>query len=340
MLTLQQLLTAAIDDARNGWSIGTFGAIGEFMRDRDEPCERCRSDREEKIVTARGALGISLRDDVVPIAYDTLSADGETWSHAVAFCLPRPPLDRRPAVSCLGTDGGALRCEDADAPLFDLGIGLGHVRMCVRTRDEKLGTALRSLEGISLFSREGAQAMELVLKTSPHRIVFSPLARIEVYSPIPGPTERSPSGPHTHVLPKLLAAGRTHGANAPIPGGLQPALMLYPRSPWRDAAGRPTPFDSRLDQDFERLLASYGLLEDKQVRAATEAAVLGGADPATHAWPRTRRGRAQARITLRRLAQRLGSRAVADWRKLYDHAHAEDDDSAAQHVAEPTERLQ
>lgn len=175
--------------------------------------------------------------------------------------------------------------------------------------------------------------MDLVLQRSPHRIVLSPLARIEVYSPIPGPKERSPSGPHTHVLPKLLAAGRTHGANAPIPGGLQPALMLHPRSPWRDAAGRPTPFDSGLDRDFERLLASYGLPEDKQVRAATEAAVLGGADPATHPWPGTRRGRAQARITLRRLAQRLGPKAVADWRARYDRSHSEDDDSASQLLA-------
>lgn len=168
--------------------------------------------------------------------------------------------------------------------------------------------------------------MQLILKTSPHRIVVSPLARIEVYAPIPAPTERSPAGPHTHVLPKLLAAHRTHGGNVPIPNGLQPVLMLHPRSPWRDAAGRPTAFDARLDEDFERLLASYGLPEDQRVRAATEAAVTAGADPVTHPWPGTRRGRAQARIVLRRLARRLGSNAVADWRRLYDRTRTEDDE--------------
>ncbi len=327
MLTLQQLLCTAIDDTRNAWSIGTFGAIGEFMRDPDEPFERPRCGGDEQITTARGGLRIRLREDATAMAYDTLSSDGETWGHAVAFCLPRPAQDRPAAVCYLGEDADALRREDKALPLFDLGIGLGHVRMCVRTRDEELSQALRSLEGCSLFSAEGARAMSLVVKKSPNRIVFSPLARIEVYAPIPGPEERSPSGPHTHVLPKLLAAGRTHGANAPIPGGLQPALMLHPRSPWRDAAGRPTPFDSRLDQEFETLLASYGLPDDKRVRAATEAAVMGGADPATHPWPDTRRGRAQARITLRRLAQRLGSKVVVDWRARYDRSHLEDDDS-------------
>ncbi len=335
-MTAQQLLSTAIGDVRNGWSIGTFGAIGEFMRDRDEPFERLRSVDGEKIVTARGALEVHRLEEAVPIAYDTLSGDGETWGHAVAFCLPRPAGDRPPGVTCLGADSGALRREDADALLFDLGIGLGHVRMCVRTRDQELSAALRALEGASLLSREGAGAMGLILKTSPHRVVFSPLARIEVYAPIPGPAEHSPSGPHTHVLPKLLAAGRTHGANAPIPAGLQPVLMLHPRSPWRDAAGRRTAFDSGLNQDFERLLASYGLPEDKQVRVATEAAVLAGADPAAHPWPHTRRGRAQARITLRRLAQRLGSGAVADWRKLYDRTHEEEDDSTDPHLARPT----
>lgn len=338
-MTLQSLLSAAIDDARNAWSMGRFGAIGEFMRDPDEAFERSRSQNTEKIVTARGALEIRLREGIVPIAYDTLSADGETWGHAVAFCLPRPPADRSATVSYLGADTAALRPEHADASLFDLGVGLGHVRVCVRTRDEKLCEALNSLEGGSLFGPTGARAMELVLKTSPHRIVVSPLGRIEVYSSIPAPTDRSPAGPHTHVLPRLLAAGRTHGANAPIPGGLQPALMLHPRSPWRDAAGRPTAFDRGLDQDFERLLASFGLPEDKEVRAATEAAVLAGTDPGTHSWPRTRRGRAEARITLRRLAQRLGANAVADWRRLYDRAHAEDDDSTGQPAAEHTARF-
>ncbi len=330
MLPFQQMLSTAIGDPRNAWSIGTFGAIGEFMRDGDERFERSRTEGAEQVATARGGLRIFLREEAVPIAYDTLSADGETWGHAVALCLPRPAQDGASTVSCLGPDGGALRREDRDALLFDLGIGLGLVRMCVRTRDAELGEALRSLEGDSLFSRRGAPVMELVRRTAPHRIVFSSLARIEVYAPIPGPTESSPSGPHTHVLPKLLAAGRTHGANAPIPGGLQPALMLYPRSPWRDAAGRPTPFDSGLDQEFEGFLASYGLPDDKRVRAATEAAVLRGADPATHPWPSTRRGRTQARITLRRLAQRLGSKAVAEWRARYDRSR--EDDEPADHA--------
>jgi len=35
-------------------------------------------------------------------------------------------------------------------------------------------------------------------------------------------------GPHTHFLPKLLKAKRTHALTTPIPSGLVPCLMLYP----------------------------------------------------------------------------------------------------------------
>src|SRR6201999_4030892 len=105
------------------------------------------------------------------------------------------------------------------------------------------------------------------LKAQPHRVILSPLARVEVYAPIPQPGGKSPDGPHTHLLPKLLASRRTHAANAPIPEGFQPVLMLHPRSPWRDGMGMRTDFDPALDAVFEALLADFGLAEDRAVRA-------------------------------------------------------------------------
>ena len=85
--------------------------------------------------------------------------------------------------------------------------------------------------------------MGLLLETNPHRVFISRIGRIEVYQPIPPPSGKSPDGPHTHVLPKLLKSGRTHAATEPIPEGWIPCAHLYPQHPARDAGGadRSTP---------------------------------------------------------------------------------------------------
>jgi len=73
-------------DPGHGWSIGTFGAIGEFIRDEDEPAT-VQNDRDNiEIVTARGALRIRHSDSFECLAWDSLSSDGESWGHAMALC--------------------------------------------------------------------------------------------------------------------------------------------------------------------------------------------------------------------------------------------------------------
>jgi hypothetical protein len=108
---------------------------------------------------------------------------------------------------------------------------------------------------------------------------------------------------------------------------MQAALTLHPRSPWRDATGKRTPFDADLDAYFESLLEQHGLDDDRNVRRAVEAGVRDNDDPRFYSWPVTRRGRAQARITLRRLAQGLGEDKLAPWKALYDRVPVEDDES-------------
>ena len=78
--------------------------------------------------------------------------------------------------------------------------------------------------------------MHEMLRLSPHRVLVGPCGRIEVYQTIPPVDGRSPDGPHTHVLPKLLRAGRTHAANLPIPDGLVPCLTIHPSRPDPDHA--------------------------------------------------------------------------------------------------------
>ena len=323
---LGSFLAHAADDHRNGWSIGTFGAIGEFVRDPEEPVQRSSGLKGLEVISSRGAMRLQACEGLQPVAYDTLSADGETWGIAVAFCLPAKKDRAHGVVHRLGADRDALRPDGQEGILFDLGIGLGHVRMCVRVIDEPLIRALDAIEGLALLSAAGRAAGELIRDTSPVRVMLSPSGRIEVYAPIPPPNGKSPAGPHTHLLPKLIASGRTHSANAPIPDGLQPVLMLHPQSPWRDATGNRTPFDTRLNEQFERCLAVFGLAEDRRVRSAVESAVRAQQPPDAFETPASRRGRIQLRIALRRLAQQSQDAGVAAWRARFDPAaHAEDE---------------
>src|ERR1700752_2197805 len=104
MTEVDALVTLALDDFRHGWSIGTFGAIGEFVRDEGGPVRRTRNGAVQEIATARGAMRISTTDDIKVIAFDTLSSDGETWNQAVAFCLPKPAGGAPQTVHRFGPD--------------------------------------------------------------------------------------------------------------------------------------------------------------------------------------------------------------------------------------------
>ncbi|MBB5686491.1 DUF6925 family protein [Sphingobium boeckii] len=309
------LLADLASDPVNGWSIGSFGAIGEFVRDADEPVTIARKVDAITVVTARGAMRIKPLVPLQAIAWDSLAADGESWGHALAFCVARPATPNRVIIS-LGPDRKAIRKEDRGAAMFDLGVAAGAVHMCLRTRDAALIAALDAAQGNALLDTPGIMAE--VLRAQPHRVMLSPAGRIEVFQPIPPADGKSPEGPHTHLLPKLIAKDRTHSSNTPLPDGLQSALTAHPRSPWRTMLGERYPFDPSIDAVFQPLLATYGLPEDMAVHAAITGAVAKGQTPT---WPETRRGRTKARIVLRRLA--ATGVDVQSLRALHDRAPLE-----------------
>ncbi|MGE4321641.1 MAG: hypothetical protein AB7E60_01270 [Sphingobium sp.] len=313
------LLKPLVRDPANGWSIGSFGAIGEFVRDADEPAIIAETQDRIEVATARGALRVAPRQPLRPVAWDSLSADGESWGHALAFCVARPPTVRR-TIAALGIDRDAVRAEDKDAALFDLGVGCGAVAMGLRTRDPALIDAMRAAEGMAFLSVTSLMAD--VLRAQPHRILLSPAGRIEIFQPIPPPDGTSPEGPHTHLLPGLIGRDRPHSANVPIEEGAQSALSMHPPSPWRTMRGEKHPFDAAVDADFAPLLARYGLAEDMAVEADIMDALDHGIAPDHFAWPETRRGRTRARIVLRRRAA-AGDERVKAWRVLYDRAPVE-----------------
>lgn len=300
----------------NGWSIGSFGAIGEFVRDPDETVEIREAPDLIEVVTARGALRATASVALTPIAWDSLSGDGESWGHSLAFCIPRPETANR-LIRILGPDTGAIREEDRASLLIDCGVGAGAVTMAMRTSDSGLIAAATAAEGQPMLGTPGL--MGEVLRAQPHRILISPAGRVEVFQPIPPPDGKSPEGPHTHLLTKLIAKDRCHSANAPIPDGWQSALSLHPKSPWRTMLGERHPFDPGIDAAFAPLLARYELEEDAEVARSLRRDIDAGADLN---WPDSRRGRNKARIILRRLAA-AGDERVKQWRVQYDRTPIE-----------------
>lgn len=198
-------------DPANGWSVGGYGAIGEFQYDAGEPGLELDFD-SLSVRTARGALTVLDLQGVQ--AFAVIDGDGRT--REIAFCTRRRGAGR--AVLTM-----------LDALTFDLGLALPHVDMLVRLPSDDAGAvaALQGALGQPLLAA-GNQAGSVLTRSSPTRILASAIARLEVHQPIPVADGRSPQGPHTHLLPDLLAERRVHPPGSPLPADVYCGLSLYP----------------------------------------------------------------------------------------------------------------
>jgi hypothetical protein len=170
--------------------------------------------------------------------------------------------------------------------------------------------------------------MGMILAANPHRVFISRLGRIEVYQPIPPPSGKSPEGPHTHVLPKLLKGGRTHPATEPVPDGWVPCAHLYPPHPARDGLGQARPFDAARHHSFQQMMATCGDANTLAIKQRVVEAVLAGEPP--QAVASDRYGRASIRIALRQMkAEGRASASLTAWLTSFDQNHPDDGDDAA-----------
>lgn len=264
------LLVEHLNDAGSSWMCGRFGAIAEFHRDEDEPVAIATSPALSA-ATDRGAMRLMPLPELQPIAYETVSKC-MTWGQGVALCLPEAEarMSGRSVVAELGPDREAVRLQDRDAILFDLGLGGRYTEICVRTDDAEALMLLRAICGKSLFTH-GHDFLHRLPQLSPHRVFRCKLGRVEVYNPVPPETGKSPEGPHTHVRQRLLALRRNHAATVPVPAGHFAGMTLYPRHPLRRAGdnhdGEPIGFDATRYDAFQKILNRYGdpaLLKGKQ----------------------------------------------------------------------------
>lgn len=228
MTSAAEVLRDHLADPAHAWSIGTYGAIAEFTRDPGEATTENIGDSSGVIVTPRGAMRIALNGAPEMITHDSRGHHGEGKVRTIMFCLEGDTARRnaRTVLTELGPDSDAIA---GGGTLFDMGLGVPHVDVCVRTDDETLAAKLRANSGRNIFDPDNP-AMAAIKAASPNRVFTSRLGRIEVYQPIGSSAKGvpTPEGPHTHVLPKLLKLKRTHARNAPVPDGMVPALNLYP----------------------------------------------------------------------------------------------------------------
>jgi hypothetical protein len=282
---LHDLLVDHLRDPHASWTCGRFGAIAEFHRDPDEPAE-IATEPVIEASTSRGAIRIEVLPELRPVAYETISSCIESWGQGVALCLPRDKaaMSGRAVVTELGPDHAAVRPQDRDAILFDLGLGGEQAEVCVRVADPDAIGLLRSACGAALA--QSTTLMHRLPALSPHRVFCCRLGRVEVYQPIPPPDGKSPEGPHPPVLPRLLAHGRLNAATVPVPEGWLAGMSLFPAHPLLRADGAPTAFDAARYRAFQSLMDRFGdpaLVAGKQAALASATNSVDDADERRHA---------------------------------------------------------
>jgi hypothetical protein len=151
-------------------------------------------------------------------------------------------------------------------------------------------------------------------------VAISRVARIEVFQPIAPPGGATPSGPHTHLMPRFLRPGHAASANIPLPAGSVPGLTLYPPHPGKDDAGNAKPFSPGEHETFQRLLERFGDPGILAAKRAVVAAVRASVAPSAFAWPAGRHARQAGRIVLRqlRLSEAGPAPRLDDWEAAFD----------------------
>jgi len=88
-----ELIADQLADPEAQWSLGTFGAIAEFMRDAGEPAELVREDPTAAVVTPRGGIRLQALPGLKPVAFETIyphlflahEVAHQWWGHAVGW---------------------------------------------------------------------------------------------------------------------------------------------------------------------------------------------------------------------------------------------------------------
>lgn len=296
-------LSSSLVCPSTSWSIGGFGAVAEFHHTTSTTF------RHLTVCSESGAIGVFPLADVKLVAYEMLSARPGRWHHGVLICVPRAhALECPGGLNELGRDEYAVRPEHRSGILFDLGLGSPAFRFCVRLLEPEQIQFARRFIGQRVVETHGDLFQQLV-RWSPHRVVMSAVARIEVYQRIASPDGKTPPGPHTHLIPHLLRPTLTHSSYMPVPVKHMVGLTAYPAHPAQDENGHPKAFDKDQHRSFQRLLSLYGDPDYVAAKARARRGLIERGAPDGGNLCGTRMQRNAWRIMVRQLPHEL---AIAD----------------------------
>jgi Protein of unknown function (DUF1289) len=211
------------------WALGCYGATAEFICHHDEPCGVSVNGEIITAISDRGALRLTIGEHVRALR---LRADHESRDYKAIFLVVLKAAATLPVATTftsLGRDEAAIQPECRNDAWFDLGLGRGDLRFCVRASTSELRDKLNQASGLPLSDVLQA-AGAIIMKQSPARVVESPLGRAEIYTPIPPPGGQSSDGPHTHLLPGHLASGRATQPGIDLPPVYALGATFYPRT--------------------------------------------------------------------------------------------------------------
>ncbi len=224
---IQTFVTRSLRGAAGTWIIGVVGAIAEFSTGPGDRNEVETDAGRIEACNPGGNLRFLIDERVRALTFDPPDTPADRQRVVLAVKRERGPLPLAAALADLGPDRTAIKPQDREQRLYDLGLGRAEARFCVRCGTGAAQDALAAAAGAAL-----AEAMPrlgpILLRHSPARVVESALGRIEVLTQIPDPGGRSPAGPHTHLLPDHLATERALPAGMDLPSAYLPGAIFYP----------------------------------------------------------------------------------------------------------------
>lgn len=223
-LTPDEILSWAaqtVEGCLGAWVIGTPGAVAEFMPASGQTPQVELKQQELTCWTDTGSFRVKRHDQLRAFTFE------EAGPVVLGAARSAVNANSKTVFTELGVDSEAGISGYRSHLLFDYGLGRKFSRFCIRTNKESLIAVLRDFEGQpwqTLMAAVGPQ----IISESPHRVVESALARIEVYAAIPSPSGRSPDGSHTHFLPAFLAAGEEISPSLALPDNAAPIAIFHP----------------------------------------------------------------------------------------------------------------
>ena len=267
------LLCSYLSGSENSCSIGGIGALAEFHA--TSATELQSHDNYFSANSELGCISIKSQSDLEVLAYETLGKHEDTWRWGLVFSIPKEScsLPNYTVLREIGRDSNANNPAHRNDLLFDIGTGIPHVQFCIRTNENELISLLQRHEGTAIAT-SGNPVLDIVAKASPHRVVQSQTARIEVYQKID--PYKTPMGPHTHLLPKLLRGKRSYASNVPLPLTQAPQLTIYPENPLFDRYGHSRKFNKAAYDSFLPSLIAYSVPEfyAEKIRLRTALSIM------------------------------------------------------------------